>query len=168
MMKRISLITILMLILTFIVFGGCRITGHPTSGTITANKNTLHFEVHGNGDQALVLIHGWSNNLHFWDGQIDEMAKDVPKSGWEASLANCFSWLNTSGTAAIKSLDIPVLAINGDHQETETAIVRKYCPQYKARIIEGVYHVVPWESPEQFTRYLLESIEDIRSLSPAA
>jgi len=293
MMRRLPL-SILCLVLTFIVFGGCRITGHPTSDTITANTNSLHFEVHGNGNQPLVLIHGWSNNLHFWDGQIDEMSKvcrvvavdlpgfgasinrredwtmasfgadvaavinhldleevilvgfsmggpisievakhaqgkvkgivlvdtiqnpeetytedlvtnitniymdavtyptmvkvspffrtrkeelgrryiamvrDVPKIGWEASLVNCFSWMNTSAKASIRGLGVPILAINGDQQSTETAIFRKYCPQYKARIIEGVYHVLPWESPELFTRYLIESIKDIRRISAAS
>ena len=95
------------------------------------------------------------------------MVKDVRKTGWEASLVNCFSWLNTSAAASIKRIDLPILAINADQQPTETTIFRKYRPQYKARIIEGVYHVEPWEKPELFTRYLKESIEDIRRLSPS-
>lgn len=294
MMKRLSLNSAIMVVLVIAAMAGCRITGHPTSETITANRNTLYFEVHGNGDQPLVLIHGWSNNLRFWDGQIEAlsgtcrvvavdlpgfgasinhrddwtmasfgadvaavidhlklkeailvgfsmggpvsieaakhapgkirgivlvdtiqnpeasyprdqvttianlymdavtypdmmkvkpffrtqkdklgarfmaMVEDVPKAGWEASLVNCFSWLNTSAAASIKSIDLPILAINADQQPTEEAIFRKYCPTYHARIIEGVYHVVPWESPELFTRYLKESIADIRRLSPSS
>ncbi len=76
--------------------------------------------------------------------------------------------MNTWAKSSIKNLGIPILAINGDQQSTETAIFQTDCPQYKARIMEGVYHVVPWESPELFTRYLRESIKDIRKLSSAS
>ena len=93
------------------------------------------------------------------------MVKDVPKTGWEESLRNCLVWLSRSSVESLKSLNIPILAINADQYPTDEMVFRKYNPAFKARIIQGVYHVVFWELPEKFNQYLKESIEDIQQLS---
>ena len=91
------------------------------------------------------------------------MITDVPKIGWNESLQNCLVWLNDTCVDSIKNLDLPIVAINADQQPTDVEAFRKYNPSFKARIIEGVNHVVFWESPEQFDLYLKESIRDIQS-----
>lgn len=35
----------------------------------------IKYQSHGKGDEALVLIHGWSSNIDFWRGQTSELAK---------------------------------------------------------------------------------------------
>ena len=101
MMRRLSLYSVTVLVLFITVITGCGITRHPTSQTITANGNSLHFEMNGSGDQSLVLIHGWSNTLHFWDGQIEEISKtcrvvavDLP--GFGASINHRDDWTMAS------------------------------------------------------------------------
>ena len=41
----------------------------------TLDGARIHYVNYGNGDEALVLIHGWTCNLHNWDQQIPEFAK---------------------------------------------------------------------------------------------
>jgi pimeloyl-ACP methyl ester carboxylesterase len=89
------------------------------------------------------------------------MISDVPKIGWNESLQNCLTWLNDACVEAIQDLHMPIVAINSDQHPTDVDAFRKYNPYFKARIIQGVNHVVFWEAPEQFDRYLEESIQDI-------
>jgi pimeloyl-ACP methyl ester carboxylesterase len=42
---------------------------------VTLNGMRIQYQSHGTGDEALVLIHGWSSNLDFWRGQASELAK---------------------------------------------------------------------------------------------
>ncbi len=111
-----------MLVLVLMATTGCRITGKPTSKTITADRNSIHFEVHGTGNPSLVLIHGWSNNLHFWDGQIAELSKtcklvavDLP--GFGASINHRDDWTMASFgadvAAAINHLDLTEVIVVG-------------------------------------------------------
>lgn len=93
------------------------------------------------------------------------MVKDAPKIGWKESLHNCLVWINQSSVESIKSLSIPILAINADQYPTDAEAFRKYNPLFKARIIKGVYHCVFWESPDRFNQYLEESIQDIQNSS---
>lgn len=288
--SRIAILSILALIL----ISACTHVQEPTSNTILSGDNTLQYEIHGRGDQTLLLVHGWSNSHHVWDDQVKiisedyrvvvldlpgfgksqnnrgswtmdafgkdvatlvnhldlkevilvgfsmggpisieaakqvphkirgivlvdvlqnpeatyskdmiatithtymdtvteptldkvkpwfktkqeelgqkyiNMVKDAPKKGWKESLHNCMVWLNRSSVESIQSLNIPILAINADQYPTDEIVFRKYNPAFKARIIEGVYHVVFWESPEQFNRYLRESIADIQQLSKSS
>lgn len=276
-------------LVAFLFLGACRAMVNPHSNEIDSDGNLIHYEVYGNGDQTILLIHGWSNNLHVWDGQIETfsknyrvvavdlpgfgksinnrqiwtmdafgrdvaavinhleldqvilvgfsmggpvsietakqvpqkikgivlvdilqnpdlkyseefmksmtasymdtvsspttekvkpffrtsqdklsakyiaMIKDVPKTGWRDSLYNCMIWINNSCQESLKSLPIPILAINADEQPTDTDAFRKYNPWYTARIIKGVNHVVFWEAPDQFETYLQQSIEDIQT-----
>ena len=86
------------------------------------------------------------------------------KTGWKESLTHCFKWLNNDATDVIKNLDVPIFAINSDQHPTEASVFRKYSPLYKVRIIQGVNHVVFWEAPEIFTRYLDEFVHDLYML----
>jgi pimeloyl-ACP methyl ester carboxylesterase len=33
----------------------------------------IEYQVYGRGDPAVVLVHGWSNNANYWDGQLDAL-----------------------------------------------------------------------------------------------
>lgn len=282
-------VTILFLIL--LLANACSIRKDPSAGEVASDGNAVHYEVHGRGDQTLLLVHGWSNTLHVWDQQIQHfsqkyrvvavdlpgygasknnrnswamadfgkdvaavithlkldqvilvgfsmggpvsietarrlpekikgivlvdilqnpdgtytddmiqnitttymdavthptaekvkpffktrtaelsqkyiaMVKEAPKTGWSDSLENCLVWLSQSAVTSIKSLNIPILAINADQYPTDAEAFRKYNPAFKARIIKDVYHCVFWESPDTFNQYLEESIQDIQKAS---
>jgi pimeloyl-ACP methyl ester carboxylesterase len=36
----------------------------------------IHYDVHGQGDRALVFVHCWSCDRTYWQNQVDEFAKD--------------------------------------------------------------------------------------------
>ena len=37
--------------------------------------NRIHYEDHGKGREAIILIHGWTGDLSFWRGQIPDLSK---------------------------------------------------------------------------------------------
>jgi pimeloyl-ACP methyl ester carboxylesterase len=39
------------------------------------NSTQIHYESHGKGKEALVLVHGWGCNLNHWRDQIPELSK---------------------------------------------------------------------------------------------
>jgi pimeloyl-ACP methyl ester carboxylesterase len=39
------------------------------------NSTQIHYESHGKGKEALVLVHGWGCNLNHWRDQISELSK---------------------------------------------------------------------------------------------
>jgi pimeloyl-ACP methyl ester carboxylesterase len=41
---------------------------------ISADGVPIHYDVQGNGVTALVFVHGWCCNRHFWDRQVDYFA----------------------------------------------------------------------------------------------
>jgi uncharacterized protein (DUF885 family)/pimeloyl-ACP methyl ester carboxylesterase len=52
-------------------------TGGTTGGTVnSADGVPIRYEVRGSGDPALVFVHCWACDRHFWDGQVDRFAKD--------------------------------------------------------------------------------------------
>ena len=47
------------------------------SGTVKAADGTaIRYQSRGQGDPALVFIHCWSCNRHYWDGQVKEFEKE--------------------------------------------------------------------------------------------
>lgn len=45
-------------------------TGSSSTAT-SANNVTINFSVQGTGSTSIIFLHGWSNNLSIWDGQMD-------------------------------------------------------------------------------------------------
>jgi pimeloyl-ACP methyl ester carboxylesterase len=41
---------------------------------ISADGIPIHYDVHGNGAIALVFVHGWCCNRHYWDRQVEHFA----------------------------------------------------------------------------------------------
>lgn len=54
---------------SFVYDGGSR--------NATLEGRRVHYESHGEGRQAIVLIHGWTCNLSFWRGQIPDLSKQA-------------------------------------------------------------------------------------------
>lgn len=108
----------------------------------------------------------------FFKTHQDELAKrylamvaDAPKTGWKESLENGMHWLNDDAREAIQGLQAPVFSINSDQYPTEAALFRKLSPLFKVRVVQGVGHVVFWESPGIFLEYLQEFIHDFQVLN---
>src|SRR5919106_6221208 len=65
----------LLLLLTLPMAAACH--RKSQSGTVQAVDGTpFRYESRGKGDTALVFIHCWSCNRHYWDGQLKDFEKD--------------------------------------------------------------------------------------------
>ena len=42
----------------------------------SANEIELHYEEIGSGPEPLVLVHGWTGNLHIWDRVLEHLPRD--------------------------------------------------------------------------------------------
>jgi pimeloyl-ACP methyl ester carboxylesterase len=62
------------LILVAVVFASAQETSsEPKYAKLDSTK--IHYQSHGKGKEALVLVHGWGCNLNHWRDQIPELAK---------------------------------------------------------------------------------------------
>ena len=79
----------LLRILLFVVFAFSAAQAQPKSEVVNASDGVpIHYSVQGKGDPALVFIHCWACNRHFWDNQVAEFSKtyrvvtiDLPGQG---------------------------------------------------------------------------------------
>lgn len=54
--------------------GGTAAVGTKEGMVRSPDGVPIHYIVAGRGDPALIFVHGWSGDLHFWDGQIGRFA----------------------------------------------------------------------------------------------
>lgn len=79
----------LLRILLFVVFAFSAAQAQPKSEVVNASDGVpIHYSVQGKGEPALVFIHCWACNRHFWDNQVAEFSKthrvvtlDLPGQG---------------------------------------------------------------------------------------
>ena len=66
----------LLRILLLVVFAFSAASAQPKSEVVNASDGVpIHYSVQGKGDPALVFIHCWACNRHFWDNQVAEFSK---------------------------------------------------------------------------------------------
>ena len=66
----------LLRILLFVVFAFSAAQAQPKSEVVNASDGVpIHYSVQGKGEPALVFIHCWACNRHFWDNQVAEFSK---------------------------------------------------------------------------------------------
>lgn len=66
----------LLRILLLVVFAFTAAQAQPKSEVVNASDGVpIHYSVQGKGDPALVFIHCWACNRHFWDNQVAEFSK---------------------------------------------------------------------------------------------
>ena len=66
----------LLRILLIVVFAFSAAQAQPKSEVVNASDGVpIHYSVQGKGDPALVFIHCWACNRHFWDNQVAEFSK---------------------------------------------------------------------------------------------
>ena len=66
----------LLRIMLLVVFAFSAAQAQPKSEVVNASDGVpIHYSVQGKGDPALVFIHCWACNRHFWDNQVAEFSK---------------------------------------------------------------------------------------------
>jgi len=67
---------VLLRILLLVVFAFSAVQAQPKSEVVNATDGVpIHYSVQGKGEPALVFIHCWTCNRHFWDNQVAEFSK---------------------------------------------------------------------------------------------
>ena len=94
-----------------------------------------------------------------------DMFKDHSKSGWSESLTDFFNWSNDQLTEVLKKTKVPLISINSDNEPTNINGFKKYIPDYQAKIVSDVGHVIMWDNTEEFNRLLEESIQTFTTKS---
>ncbi len=104
----------------------------------------------------------------FFKRNIDEsfnrvlsMLEGASQVGWEASLDENFRWQNEDCIESIKTINVPIVAINSDNQPTNVEAFNKYVPSFNVKIMKDVGHVVFWDAPNEFNGLLEESLQEI-------
>ena len=72
-------------------------------------------------------------------------------------------WTNTSSTLALKSLKVPLIAINSNAIPTKVESFKKYVPPFQAKIMKDVGPLVFWDYPDKFNKLLEVSIQEFLS-----
>ena len=91
--------------------------------------------------------------------RIQLMLKDTPKIGWSQSLRDFFRWQNDDMIKLLTIGKAPIIAINSDNQPTDVESFKKYIPTFQVKYLLGVGHMVMWDAPEKFNKFLEESIQ---------
>ena len=75
-MKR-SLFSTLLLAVLLLCASAASAKDNPKAESrfATLDGARIHYVNYGKGSEALVLVHGWTSNLEFWNGQMTELAK---------------------------------------------------------------------------------------------
>jgi pimeloyl-ACP methyl ester carboxylesterase len=77
-MKRITHLLGLAIFVGSAIFGSHALAARSVDGESRDAKldgRRVHYENHGTGREAIVLIHGWTCGLEFWRGQIPDLSK---------------------------------------------------------------------------------------------
>lgn len=112
-------------------------------------------------NEKLVAMGFYKNNHEQNYQRVVKMyPENISKIGWKESLRANMKWMNEDCTNSLKKLKVPVHAINSDVQPTEVEVFRKYVPEYKAKIVTEVGHLLFWEKPVEFQNLLEESIQE--------
>ena len=67
-MKRKILFSVCCIISLVVIIYGC--TNEPDNVAISSDGVKISFDIQGEGNPALVFVHGWSNNRSIWDAQV--------------------------------------------------------------------------------------------------
>ncbi|NNM05874.1 MAG: alpha/beta hydrolase [Gemmatimonadetes bacterium] len=67
-----SLLTAVTLVLTLF---SCGPQVESPSSVLSSDGVPIHYEVHGSGEPALVLVHGWSCDRSYWDAQVQHFSE---------------------------------------------------------------------------------------------
>ena len=98
-MKQKILVLVCCIISLILIIYGCKI--EPENVAISSDGVKISFDVQGEGETALVLVHGWSNNRSIWDEQVSHFSKkykivNVDLPGFGESGNNRQNWTMAS------------------------------------------------------------------------
>lgn len=136
----------------------------PKSKFITFEGAKVHYVDYGKGDEALILIHGWTMNLDSWRDQMPEFAKkyhvvalDLPGHGKSDKPETTYSmdYFARAVDAVMQDAKVKRAVLVGHSMGTPVA--RQFYRKYPAKtlaivVVEGV--LTPLADKEQMDRMI--------------
>lgn len=136
-----------------------------THFAISLDSIRIAFEVHGNGNPALIFVHGWSCDRSYWMNQVGTFSKNfkvvtIDLGGHGESGLGRKSWtmeaFGSDVTAVIKKFALKK-AMVGHSMGGES--MEHYGVQ--VMIMNGVGHFMMMEEPDRFNRLLKTAIDKL-------
>jgi pimeloyl-ACP methyl ester carboxylesterase len=124
-MKKQGLVLIVLILLAITGFNAQVGAGEmkPVTGTVdSADGVTIHYQVHGKGDPALVFVHGWCCDHTYWNNQVPYFSKKykvvtIDLAGHGDSGLNREKWTMQAYAhdvaAVVKKLDLKKVVLLG-------------------------------------------------------
>jgi len=142
-MKRKNLFLSCCVISLILILSSC--TKEPDNVAISSDGVKISFDMHGEGELALVFVHGWSNNRNIWDAQVSHFSKKykviaVDLAGFGESGNNRQTWTMASFgediTAVINKLDLDQVVLVGFSMGAPVIIeTAKRVPEHVAGLV---------------------------------
>ena len=96
---------------------------------------------------------------------ISRTPEVVPEEWW-ASYRDVFVWMRTDMRTTLRSVRVPIAAINSAGTPTLVEAWQQYAPGFSAHVLGDVGHLGSiWERVDEFDEVLIGLVEDFRGLS---
>jgi len=162
-MKRKILFLVCCIISLVVIIYGC--TNEPDNVAISSDGVKISFDLHGEGNPALVFVHGWGNNRSIWDAQVAHfsqkykvIAVDLP--GFGESGNNRQKWTMASFgedvVTVINKLDLDQVVLVGFSMGAPVVIeAAKRVPDHITGLVLVDYlHDVEMKYPPEVISYM--------------
>jgi sigma-B regulation protein RsbQ len=91
---------------------------------------------------------------------------EVAPEQWWASLRELFVWMRNDMRTTLRSVRVPIAAINSDREPTLVEAWQQYSPGFSAHVLGDVGHLGSiWEQVDEFDTVLISIVEDVRDQS---
>ncbi|TET46547.1 alpha/beta hydrolase, partial [candidate division TA06 bacterium] len=162
MKQKILFLSCCIISLILIIYG-C--TNGPDNVAISSDGVKISFDIQGEGEPALVFVHGWSNNRTIWDAQVSHFSKtykvitvDLP--GFGESGNNRQTWTIASFgedvATVINKLDLDQVVLVGFSMGGPVVIeTAKSVPDHVAGLVlVDELHNVEMQYPPEVISYM--------------
>ena len=162
-MKRKILFLVCCIISLVVIIYGC--TNEPDNVAISSDGVKISFDLHGEGNPALVFVHGWGNNRSIWDVQIAHFSQKykviaVDLAGFGESGNNRQKWTMASFgedvATVINKLDLDQVVLVGFSMGAPVVIeAAKRVPDHITGLVLVDYlHDVEMKYPPEVISYM--------------
>ncbi|MFB3056706.1 MAG: alpha/beta fold hydrolase [Ignavibacteriaceae bacterium] len=162
-MKRKILFFVCCIISLVVIIYGC--TNEPDNVAISSDGVKISFDLHGEGNPALVFVHGWGNNRSIWDAQFAHfsqkykvIAVDLP--GFGESGNNRQKWTMASFgedvVTVINKLDLDQVVLVGFSMGAPVVIeaTKRVPDQITGLVLVDYLHDVEMKYPPEVISYM--------------
>lgn len=145
----------------------------PDNNAISSDGTNICFDHKGQGEPAIVFVHGFSMTRKYWNYQMEYFSKDktiiqrfvdqLPDeqpNHWWSIFSQTLEWINGS-KEKISEINVPIISINSDETATNVQLFREYAPTFSVKIISNTGHYLTWEEPDKFNKALEKVIIEL-------